>query len=230
MISPHVLRRLIPESWVVSRLPACERPRVLLTFDDGPFPHVTPAVLECLARHGARAMFFVVGRRVLRAPDVLRQIVDAGHVIGNHSFAHQPTRAWRVSACATDLLRAQETIHDLGGVTPTLYRPPLGRLNPATLLASRRCGVRLLHWSLETNDWRCRSAADAGHVAESIVNEVADRDIILLHDDNPYVVDVLGGILPLLAERFDLATAAGAFETRASIPVSRPAFASRLTA
>ena len=72
----------------VERLPPGDRDSVLLTFDDGPHPEGTPAVLEVLQRYGARAVFFVVGSRVPRAPEMLQRIAAAGHVLGNHSHAH----------------------------------------------------------------------------------------------------------------------------------------------
>lgn len=217
MTISSLMRRMLPATWAVRRLPESNRRRVLLTFDDGPSRQVTPEVLQRLDRYEARAVFFVVGRRVLRAPDVLRQIAAAGHVIGNHSFAHDAPRALSVAACTTDLKRAQETIQDFTGITPSLYRPPLGRINPATLLAARRGRMTLVHWSLETNDWRCRSAEDARRTARMILADAADRDVILLHDDNPYVVDVLDAILPELAERFDLGSAAELFESPAAL-------------
>ena len=86
------IKGLVPEGLVVRRLPAPVEKRLLLTFDDGPNPEVTPLVLERLAAVKARGVFFVVGRLVDAAPQVLPLIEQGGHVIGNHSYGHRNDR------------------------------------------------------------------------------------------------------------------------------------------
>jgi peptidoglycan/xylan/chitin deacetylase (PgdA/CDA1 family) len=203
------LRCLIPNRVYRRRLDPATTPRVLLTFDDGPTSDVTPAVLERLARYNARAMFFVVGKRLERAPDMVARVIAAGHEVGNHSFSHVAPRPFAVRSFRQDLQRCQLAIESLGG-QPRWFRPPLGRMNPATLLAPRYLGLQRMGWSLETNDWRCRSVSDARATADALLKSVIDRDIVLLHDDHPRVLDILDCVLPTLSRRFDLAVGQGA--------------------
>jgi peptidoglycan-N-acetylglucosamine deacetylase len=193
-------RLLLPQ--IVRRcLPADAGQTVLLTFDDGPHPRVTPAVLDCLRAHGARAVFFVVGKNVERAPEMLGRIVQEGHLLGNHSFDHERKGPLDVAGWRRDLLHCQELIERHAGTRPRLFRPPYGSLSPANLWAAWSLGLRTLTWSVDFDDWRCRTPAAAAEVATAILDRVVGRDIILLHDDNASVLTILDRILPVLLSR-----------------------------
>ena len=182
-----------PKGW---RLWRHRGPGVRLTFDDGPHPAHTPAVLDRLARYGVSATFYLVGRRVADAPAVPRMIVDAGHAVGNHTFWHGPGgSAWR------DIGDCQRAVRDACGVAPAVFRPPLGRLRPPQLLAAagHRLGLRL--WSLDSHDWRCRGEADADRCAAAVLAAVRPGDVLLFHDDHRQAGRVLDAVLPGLAGR-----------------------------
>ncbi|MEX2188679.1 MAG: polysaccharide deacetylase family protein [Pirellulales bacterium] len=178
---------------------------MLLTFDDGPHPQITPAVLECLARFEARALFFVVGNRIDRAPDLLARILERGHLLGNHSFAHPLDRKMSLREYAADLVRAQEEIHRRCGHRPLFHRPPLGRLSPATLLPPLRLGLTTVHWSRSSEDWRLRHQPDTiqavRQAASNLGSTVQPRDIVLFHDESEPTVALLHQLLPTLRER-----------------------------
>jgi len=178
---------------------------VLLTFDDGPDPTVTPAVLERLAAHDVHAVFFIAGEYVSRAPHLLERIVEGGHVIGNHGYTHVHNGSVRFLSLRRDLLRCQATIADHTGRRPSLFRPPFGRVSAASLLMSRSLGLRTLAWSLDPRDWACSTPEDAEASAAALLAGVRARDIILLHDDHPHILAILDRVLPALRERdFDL--------------------------
>jgi len=207
-------KRLFPARLVRRRLPADAGRTVLLTFDDGPHPRVTPAVLDRLREHGARAIFFVVGKNVQRAPDLLGRIVQEGHVLGNHSHDHQRHGALDVAGWRADLHRCQTVIEQHAGIRPRLFRPPCGCLSPASLYAPWSLGLRTVTWSVDFDDWRCRTPAAAADVAAAILDNVAARDIVLLHDDNACVLTILDRILPaLVSQPFDLSRGAGLLDT-----------------
>jgi peptidoglycan/xylan/chitin deacetylase (PgdA/CDA1 family) len=172
-----------------------------LTFDDGPHPDITPAVLDRLERHGARAVFFVVGRHVQTAPWILQEIKERGHVVGNHSFAHPNDRQFGLAEYRRDLMRCQEIVTTNTGSAPRLFRPPSGRLSLASMIASKRLGLTTVTWSLDPVDWRCRTSEDAARAAAHVVNDVKPRDIVLLHDNNPAILNILDIVLPTLTER-----------------------------
>jgi peptidoglycan/xylan/chitin deacetylase (PgdA/CDA1 family) len=178
---------------------------VLLTFDDGPHADVTPGVLERLERHGVRAAFFVVGKRIRRAPDLLPQIVRAGHTLGNHTFAHVLDRSLGLKGYIQDIGKCQVLVESLTGIAPRLFRPPQGRTTFGSLAAPMLLGLKTVRWSVDPQDWRLRQAAEARALGERLVGKIGAGDIVLLHDDNPCVLTVLDVLLPGLIERgFDL--------------------------
>jgi peptidoglycan/xylan/chitin deacetylase (PgdA/CDA1 family) len=185
----------------------------LLTFDDGPHPDVTPAVLDRLQAFRARAVFFVVGGRVGGAAHLLAEIQGRGHRIGNHTFHHKDSYVTgadgepRFLDYYQDSRRCQHLVESHTGARPKLFRPPGGRLTPVTLAVPRSLGMRCVAWSRDIGDWQFRTAAEACAGAEELARQIVARDIVLLHDDNPCVVDVLDALLPSLAARgYDLSS------------------------
>lgn len=174
---------------------------LLLTFDDGPDPEVTPAVLDLLAKYDARAVFFVVGNRIPRAPHMLSRILAEGHVIGNHTYLHPLDRIPSLAEYCRDVKKCQVVLESLTGRRPQLFRPPLGAVTLSSLLAPRLCGLRTLLWSIDVDDWKLRREEDAVQAGHRLADATDPGDIVLLHDDNPCVVSVLETALPQLRER-----------------------------
>jgi peptidoglycan/xylan/chitin deacetylase (PgdA/CDA1 family) len=198
------LRPLVPRFFLCRRLPAGAG--VLLTFDDGPDGGATPAVLDRLRAYGARAVFFVTGRRTERWPGLVRRLVAEGHRVGNHTYSHPRPGTLGAAGYLRDVWRCQRAIAHAGVAPPRLFRPPYGRLSAVTLLGPRALGLRPVTWSLDVNDWECADAGDSRRAADALLERVAPRDIVLLHDNHGSVLAVLDRILPALARRFDLAS------------------------
>jgi len=192
----------------------------LFTFDDGPHPEVTPKVLNLLRKYSARAVFFVVGTRIPRAPHLLQEILAEGHIIGNHTFHHH-ARGLSYRACLEDTRQCQSEILRLTGFAPVLFRPAEGLITPASLLTCRRLGMRTVLWSYNTDDWRLSSDAGVREGAERAITAFATgarNSIILMHDDNRYSPDLLEPLLEWLSTRgYDLKTGAGSLDRRASV-------------
>ncbi len=205
------IKSLVPEALARRTLTAPVGQRILLTFDDGPSPDVTPAVLDRLEQYHARAVFFVVGKFAERTPDLLRAMLDRGHVVGNHTYQHRNDRDPWFVPYLRDLRRCQAVVAAHAPV-PRLFRPPKGHLTATAIAASRLAGMRLMHWSLSVGDWNCKTAAEAHAAAVALDRSVAPGQILLLHDNNQRVLDVLDYILPRLAERgFDMHSAIDEF-------------------
>lgn len=201
------VKALIPEDLVVRTLPDPPGHRLLLTFDDGPNPDVTPQVLERLAAANAKAVFFVVGKLVDGAPGVLPAIERGGHVIGNHTYRHRNDRDPYLLAYYRDLQRCQAAI-GRHARKPRWFRPPKGHLSVTSLGASRALGLRTMNWSLNVRDWACKSRDEALAAAAQFDAQVQPGHIALLHDGNRYVLDLLDYVLPRLQARgFDLHSA-----------------------
>jgi peptidoglycan-N-acetylglucosamine deacetylase len=155
-----------------------------LTFDDGPHPQGTPAVLEILARESAPATFFLVGEQVQRDPALAREIVAAGHGIGLHCHRHRNLLRLTPRQVREDIARAQAMIEDATDCSPRLYRPPYGVLNSAALCVARRHGWRTLLWSQWGRDWEARATAES--IAALLTDGAGDGSVLLLHDADDY--------------------------------------------
>lgn len=157
------------------------RPVVALTFDDGPDPEMTPKVLAVLERYGVKATFFLVGRNVVRYPELARRIVEEGHVVGSHTFSHSVAfPLQRFGKVLHEIREAEEAILTETGRRPLLFRPPFGVTNPIIGKAVRRAGLQGIGWSirsLDTFEGRDRQA-----VNRRIRRRLHDGAVILLHD------------------------------------------------
>jgi peptidoglycan-N-acetylglucosamine deacetylase len=178
-IVPHVSATI----GVPRRLPPATS-GVALTFDDGPHPEGTPALLDLLAQAGAVATFFLIGEQVERWPDIAGRIAADGHTIALHGHRHRNQLRIPPRALARDLDRGLDAIEQATGQRPRLYRPPYGIFSPAGLAIARRRDWRTLLWSRWGHDWR-RSATPESIAAEA-TRELADGDVILLHDADHY--------------------------------------------
>jgi peptidoglycan/xylan/chitin deacetylase (PgdA/CDA1 family) len=152
---------------------------VALTYDDGPGTS-TGAVLELLARHDARATFFMVGSEVERDPGLAREVVAAGHEVGSHSMHHLDHEEVTPAQAVADMLAGAQAIADVLGFEPGLYRAPYGRFVPATVAEAERRGWPCVHWSTLGNDWE--DDATGRLVADRILPGLEPGAIILLHD------------------------------------------------
>ena len=129
---------------------------VYLTFDDGPIPEVTPRVLEILARYNVKATFFMVGENIDKHPDVFRQVVAAGHSIGNHTYNH--LKGWRTpfKTYMANVARFEEAyLTGEAGLTAkrSLFRPPYGKATLSQRRALARQGYKLIYWDILTRDY-----------------------------------------------------------------------------
>jgi peptidoglycan/xylan/chitin deacetylase (PgdA/CDA1 family) len=159
---------------------------VALTFDDGPHPEGTPAVLDALDAGGARATFFLVGEQVERHPEVAREIVRRGHAVGIHGQRHRNLMRIPPPALERDLDAAAHVIDAVAGKRVTLYRPPYGIFTPAVVHSVRRRGWTPLLWSRWGRDWA--AGATPASIALLAARALGDGDVILLHDSDAYSV------------------------------------------
>lgn len=165
------------------RLPTGAR-GVALTFDDGPHPEGTPALLDLLGEAGARATFFLVGEQVERWPRIAARVALDGHVVAIHGYRHRNLLRIPPAVLSRDLERAAGVIEQATGHAPSLYRPPYGIFSPAALAMARRRGWDTLLWSRWGHDWRRHSTAAS--IAGEVTANLSHRDVILLHDADHY--------------------------------------------
>ncbi|MET8690120.1 polysaccharide deacetylase family protein [Streptomyces sp. NPDC004732] len=149
---PHV--RKAP----ILRMPGRDRSMVL-TFDDGPDPRYTPRILRTLRKHDVRAMFFVCGEMAVDNADLLREMADDGHLIGNHTWSHpQLTRLGR-RAMREQIERTCDVIEESTGEPPAWFRAPYGAWNRNAFQLGAELGMEPLAWTVDTLDWTEPGAA-----------------------------------------------------------------------
>jgi peptidoglycan-N-acetylglucosamine deacetylase len=157
---------------------------VAITFDDGPHPEGTPAVLEILREHGALATFFLAGEQVVQRPALVAEIVAAGHRVELHCYCHRNQLRLSARSLLADAERAKAAIEEAGGQEVLDYRPPYGIFSAVGLRAIRERGWRPVLWSLWGRDWKKSATADS--IARHATAGARAGDVLLLHDADYY--------------------------------------------
>lgn len=169
---------------VVGRGP--RRPELYLTFDDGPNPRATPAILDTLAEFGVPAAFFLVGDFVRRHPAIARRTAESGHTLGNHTTTHAKLHGLGPGRIAAELGRAHDLIAQATGRPPRAFRAPHGSRNPFVARAARRLGYRTFGWTFGVWD---SDPIGPGEIRRRIRRRLRPGAIILLHDGDGYDPD-----------------------------------------
>jgi peptidoglycan/xylan/chitin deacetylase (PgdA/CDA1 family) len=157
---------------------------VALTFDDGPHPEGTPAVLELLERAGVQATFFMVGEQVQRRPQLAREVTQRGHLVAVHAHRHRLQMRMTQRQVQDDMAHALDALVTASETTPTLHRPPYGIYSPAGLHMAASQNLKPLLWSKWGRDWRKHTTPQ--RIASRVTRNLQVGDVILLHDADFY--------------------------------------------
>ena len=171
---------------------------VAITFDDGPNDSSTLAVADLLASRGARATFFMVGAAAEARPQLVRELVARGQLVGNHSFRHQ-RNDW-LDPSYPELARAQQSFARVLHRCPTFFRPPYGRHTPSMSERAEKAGMSLVTWDVAASDW---TTSDPSLIARRVLARLKPGSIVLLHDGSngrptvqrPFITDAVRRIL-----------------------------------
>ena len=178
------------------RFPSATR-SVILTIDDGPGAD-TAEILQLLAAHGARAVFFLIGERASQRPEAVRRILAAGHLVGNHTQTHAAYGYWSFPAWwqRREVRQCQQTLTDITGQAPTLFRAPAGLRNPY-------CNLIAAEFGLAVTGWQTRGFDGVNTPLERILARLrrglCPGAIVLLHQGLPHSPEVLRKVLEMLA-------------------------------
>lgn len=192
---------------VVSRGITEGPPAVALTFDDGPHPGATDAILDTLARYQLRAAFFAIGVNATLHPQVLQHIDEAGHLIGSHSYDHDYAGAFRGRRYWREQLRrTDDAIAQAIGRRPTLFRPPMGFKTPVICAAARQQGQTIVTWTRRAFDG---VRTTSRRIVDRLGPHARPGEILLLHDgvapgrhrDPQPTVDALPPLIEALLSR-----------------------------
>ncbi|HYK49480.1 MAG TPA: polysaccharide deacetylase family protein [Terriglobales bacterium] len=153
--------------------------QLALTYDDGPNDPYTARLLEVLAKHNVHATFFLIGSFVQQRPDIAREVVGAGHVVGNHTVTHPALTFKSNHEVRKELGGCERALTDAVGQHSNLFRPPFGARRPAVLRIARQMGLEPVMWNVTGYDW---SAPSVEHIEQKVTSKVRGGDVILLHD------------------------------------------------
>ena len=159
-------------------LPRSSR-QIALTYDDGPNDPHTLRLLEVLARQDVQATFFLIGRHVQQHQEIAREIVQAGHAVGNHTFTHPLLTFKSESEIRQQLSECRAALQDAIGEHSNLFRPPFGGRRPAVLRVARELGLAPVMWNVTGYDW---NAPPAEAIERKVAKQIRGGDVILLHD------------------------------------------------
>ncbi len=189
---PMVLKRTIDE----------RRKKVALTFDDGPWPRQTDAVLKALASEGVPATFFFIGKQVKAHPEIVRRVVQAGHAVGNHTYHHVDLASTDGERLAREIAGTSRAIRSASGIEPRWLRPPGGAIDADAYRAAASQRLRVVLWTVDPQDWQ--RGKTAAQIEAEVVRAVKPGAVILLHDgggERSQTIAALPGIIRKLRAR-----------------------------
>ena len=172
--------------------------KVLLTFDDGPHNPNTTKVLAVLKKYDVKAFFFIIGKNIEGNETILKQIVDEGHQVGNHSYAHAFWfDVWSTKKVTADIAACQQLINAYQA-SPQLFRPPYGVTNPNIAKAVKTLNLQSVGWNIRSYD---TSKKDIEKITQRILAQLKPGAIILLHDRLEYMPQLLEKLIPAIKEK-----------------------------
>lgn len=150
--------------------------RIALTFDDGPHPVYTKILLDGLRERGVKATFFVIGENIPGREDIIRQMAQDGHLIGNHTYDHCDISGLSAEKACEELKKTSDLVEEITGCPTSYVRPPFGNWDDSL---DGRLSMIAVKWTIDPLDWTTKNISQ---VVDKVVSEASDNDIILLHD------------------------------------------------
>ena len=171
----------------------------LLTFDDGPDPLFTPQILKVLREENIKALFFIIGKKALEYPDLVRQIQDEGHLIGNHTFNHNIFLSLLPKKqILKEIHEGDEAIRSIIKQSPSYFRPPIGYTNPNYARVLKKLNLNTIGWSLRSYDTVYKQESK---LIQRLINSIKKNDIVLFHDNLEITNNILLTFIRLAKEK-----------------------------
>lgn len=177
-----------------------DAPMVALTFDDGPRAQTTARVLDALEAAGGRATFFMVGKNAAKAENaaVIQRMTEMGCALGNHTYDHVDLKKTAEADAKKQIQKTSDAVKAAGGSPTTLLRPPYGSTDAQTKKIAGALGYPVILWNVDTLDWKTKNTANT---VKTILDNVQDGDIILMHDIYEQTAEAAEQVIPELVRR-----------------------------
>lgn len=169
--------------------------KIVLTFDDGPHPKVTPRILAVLEKHQVKATFFMIGLNVAKYPEVAAQVAAAGHEVANHSWSHPNLTKLTTAQMNAEIDKTNEAIYEATGKNVRTYRPPYGKIDDCVRTTISLTPVL---WNIDTRDWQHKTPA---LTLENVKQQAKADGILLMHDIHEESADALEAVILYLKQQ-----------------------------
>ena len=156
-----------------------DKKHVVLTFDDGPSPIWTPKILDELKKENIKAIFFMIGHHVQKYPEIAKRVVEEGHTIGNHGYAHSVMLYYTLAEIEEEINYTEHVIREITGMTTKYFRPPKAWLRQTIKDKVQSMGYETVLWSLNSKDW---VSFNHKSITRYITKHIKNGDILLFHD------------------------------------------------
>lgn len=179
------------------------KPYICLTFDDGPNKVQTIKVLDKLKKYNVKATFFMIGENIEYQKDIVKKVYDAGHEIGNHFYAHENINKLSKDEIKESIVKTNDLIYSITGVTPSLLRPPYGFVNDDLKSICGELNMSIILWTADkdSRDWEL---VDANEIINNVTKKVSNGDIFLFHDGSKKftnTIEAIDSVIPMLEDK-----------------------------
>lgn len=182
-------KQILPDGLWGHAETTCQEPSVYLTFDDGPHPQTTPQLLRLLEEEGIHATFFLIGRNCARFPELVKEIDQAGHTIGNHSFSHSLLPALTNKQLEQEIVLTNRVIEGITGKAPKFFRPPFGLMDHRGGRILKERGMTAVYWGSVSDDW---TKPGEHRIVRRVMWKIKDGTLIVLHEGSNLGKQTLG--------------------------------------
>lgn len=172
-----------------------EKKYIYLTFDEGYEAGYTPKILETLKNNDVKAAFFITAHYVNTQPDLVKQMIDEGHIIGNHTVNHKSMPDLSEEQINSEVMDLHKSIYEKFGYEMKYIRPPKGEFSQRTLIQTNNLGYKTVMWSFAYEDWNENKQPDETKAKEKILNNLHNGEIMLLHGNSKTNTDLLDTII-----------------------------------
>ncbi len=198
----ELLSKILPEQLFMYRRRTSGK-ELYLTFDDGPDPHVTPALLDLLREHKVKATFFCIGEKIEQHQAIVSRLLSEGHTLGNHSYSHQGFHRLTHQGQIAEVRHCEEVLHRVTGQRNHPFRAPQGTWNFSLLVMLFVMRIPCVHWTVDSLDYQKPAIQTLCERLGSLT--LQGGELVLFHDDDLLCVKVLEQLLPQWrAEGFEL--------------------------
>ncbi len=189
----YATKNICSQFWLKAECVSDDKSQIHLTFDDGPHPVITSRILQILKNYDQKAIFFCIGKKIEQYPEIVKQIIEHGHEIGNHSYAHTIAFDFMsTKKVIAELKKTNKLIEQYTDKPVRFFRPPFGVTNPNIAKAVNITNLKTIGWSIRSLDTVKKKSTVLKNIHKAIPG-----DILLFHDTIPHTPEILEEFLRL---------------------------------